>query len=154
MIHRMQQFATRDTTNDSKWQRVTTNDNKWYNEWQRVVQWVTTSDTTNHNNWRVTTKWQWETTSDNEQLFWLISFFFLMREKRTTMHPKENSLTSTQGWFIWSTPVNFRQYLLIELFNPPDFFWLSLTLKYSNWALYNFISGTDTKSQIVGKTII
>ena len=141
----------------NEWQQMTAGENKW----QQVVQPATANGTASDDEWY--NEWQ-QLTCDNEMTAsnneWQRAvilanlLFFLMREKRTTMHPKENSLISTQGWFIWSTPVNFCQYLLIELFNPPDFFWLSLTLKYSHWTLYNFISGTDTKSQIIGNSTI
>ena len=73
---------------------------------------------------------------------------------------------TSQGGTIWSTLVNFCQYLLIGLFNPPDFFWLFLTfvwdqfgnssnfLNCSHWALYFLFPSTDTKSQLVDRTII
>ena len=45
-----------------------------------------TSRTTSDN------EWQQMTTNDNEWSFWIIFFFFRIREEPITMHPKENSL--------------------------------------------------------------
>ena len=51
------------TTNDNECKQMTTSDNEWYNERQRMR------------------------TSDNKSSFWLI-FFYRIREKPTSMHPK------------------------------------------------------------------
>ena len=66
---------TSDTSSDNEWQQITmsgkTSGNEWYNKWQQV--------TTNDN------KWQRVVISVNFT-------FFLLREKSTTKHSKENSL--------------------------------------------------------------
>ena len=90
---------------------MTTSDN----EWQRVVQRVTTNGATSDNEWqRVTTsdnEWQrlvqWVTTNDNEWSFRLIFlFFFQIKEKLTTKHPKENSLNLEED--LWRRPIELR----------------------------------------------
>ena len=93
-----------------------------YIEWQRVTT-MTTSGTTSNNEWynepqRMTTsdnRWQRVTTSDKE---WqrvaqrvtipanFSFFFFQIKEKPTTKHPKENFLKFEED--LWRRPIELR----------------------------------------------
>ena len=95
-----QRVATSGTTIDNewynKWQQMTTSDN----EWQRVVQQMATRGTTRENEWQGMTtkdnKWHRLATNDNkwQQAVILANFpFFRIREKPTTIYPKETLLT-------------------------------------------------------------
>ena len=82
-----------DTSSNNEWQRVTTNDNEWkrmpmsgpsdkewYNERQRV----------RDNEWlRMTSDNKWQQVITNVVILANFPFFFRIREKQTTMHPKE-----------------------------------------------------------------
>ena len=78
----------------------TTGDNEWCNEWQRMTksdnkwQRMTATGTMSHN------EWQRVTISAN------FSFFFQIKEKLTTKHPKENSLNLEED--LWRRPIELR----------------------------------------------
>ena len=76
---------TSDTSTGNEWQWVTTNDNEWYNgnsDWYKKSQRMTSDS-----------EWQRVTTNDNELSFQLNFLFFRIKEKPTTKHSKENSLS-------------------------------------------------------------
>ena len=98
-------MTTSGTTSDSEWQRVTTSGK----EWQQV--------TTNDKEWQRMTKrnnkWQGMITSGTRDSVWQratisanFSFYFQVREKSTTKHPKENSLNLEED--LWRRPIELR----------------------------------------------
>ena len=101
----VQRVTTSGTTSDNEWQRVTTSGKDWQqvttndNEWQRMtksdnkLQGMMTSGTSD-------SVWQQATISAN------FSFFFQVREKSTTKHPKENSLNLEED--LWRRPIELR----------------------------------------------
>ena len=85
-----------------EWQRETTNDNEWYNEW--------------YNEWQQTNDKEWQRVIRNDNEWYNecqrvtipanFFFFFQIKEKSTTKHPKKNFLNLEED--LWRRSIELR----------------------------------------------
>ena len=85
-----------------EWQRETTNDNEWYNEW--------------YNEWQQTNDKEWQRVIRNDNEWYNecqrvtipanFYFFFQIKEKSTTKHPKKNFLNLEED--LWRRSIELR----------------------------------------------